>query len=137
MPHDQSATTTTTTTFHEYTGAVNHFPLARANRFEEQKKVADFMCKIKINRNENIKKHMVQEHQENMNLMFYDFNGTANGSSNNKVIPKSQGGDRIPSRSGTFKSRQRTRMGNNNNNEDMMMRLMSSNNVMRQKDMHS
>lgn len=37
---------------------------------------ADAHIKIEVHRDENIKNHLQREQRENMNLMFYDFNGS-------------------------------------------------------------
>jgi len=38
---------------------------------------ADAHIKIEVHRDENIKNHLQAEQRENMNLMFYDFNGSS------------------------------------------------------------
>jgi hypothetical protein len=38
---------------------------------------ADAHIKIEVHRDENIRNHLEREQRENMNLMFYDFNGSS------------------------------------------------------------
>lgn len=45
----------------DYQGAIDHFPMARASKLEDHNKVADFMCKIKVNKEEKVKSHLVSD----------------------------------------------------------------------------
>jgi hypothetical protein len=44
---------------------------------------AEAPIKIEVHRDENIKNHLIAEQRENMNLMFYDFNGSSANNNNN------------------------------------------------------
>ena len=44
---------------------------------------ADAHIKIEVHRDRNIRNYLQPQKKENMNLMFYDFNGSSFGSANN------------------------------------------------------
>jgi hypothetical protein len=77
---------------------------------------ADAHIKIEVHRDENIKNHLQREQRENMNLMFYDFNGSSsNQNSTGQNFYQSNGqrpnynkieGDRLPTRERGYRSAQ-------------------------------
>ena len=77
---------------------------------------ADAHIKIEVHRDETIKNHLQREQRENMNLMFYDFNGSTQQpqSSTGQNFYQSSGlrqnyrveGDRLPTRERGYRSAQ-------------------------------
>ena len=95
--------------YKDFPGVVEHFPQSRANRFLQNNEY----CKIKVNKEEKVVKHLTSDHQENLNLMFYDFNNFQGSGQEISTNANTNPGDRVPSRN--FRSRGRVGIASKDN----------------------